>query len=170
MQDNRNIVDQATVQLVTFIVNQKTYSIKVQSHHTLLEVLRDQLDITGPKECCGVGECGACTILMDGKAVNACLILAVEAEGCEIVTIEGLGGPDSLSPMQQAFVDAGAVQCGFCTPGMIMAAQYLINNNPNPTEEDVRVALAGNLCRCTGYSRIFDAVLSVSKQLQAKDN
>ena len=170
MQDNRNIVDQATVQLVTFIVNQKTYSIKVQSHHTLLDVLRDQLDITGPKECCGVGECGACTILMDGKAVNACLILAVEAEGCEIVTIEGLGGPDSLSPMQQAFVDAGAVQCGFCTPGMIMAAQYLINNNSNPTEEDVRVALAGNLCRCTGYSRIFDAVLSVSKQLQAKEN
>ncbi|MCJ7693975.1 MAG: (2Fe-2S)-binding protein, partial [Anaerolineaceae bacterium] len=131
---------------------------------------RDQLDITGPKECCGVGECGACTILMNGKAVNACLILAVEANSSEIVTIEGLGGPDSLSPMQKAFVDAGAVQCGFCTPGMIMAAQYLINNNPNPTEEDVRVALAGNLCRCTGYSRIFDAVLSVSKQMQTKDN
>jgi len=168
MQDNRNIVDQATVQLVTFTVNQKTYSIKVQSHHTLLDVLRDQLDITGPKECCGVGECGACTILMDGKAVNACLILAVEADGSEIVTIEGLGGPDCLSPMQKAFVDAGAVQCGFCTPGMIMAAQYLINTNPDPTEEDVRVALAGNLCRCTGYSRIFEAVLSVSKQQQSK--
>lgn len=150
-------------------INQKHYTIDVQSHHTLLDVLRDQLDITGPKECCGVGECGACTILMNGKAVNACLILAVEANGSDIVTIEGLGGPDSLSPMQQAFVDAGAVQCGFCTPGMIMAAQYLINNNPNPTEEDVRVALAGNLCRCTGYSRIFDAVLSVSKQMQSTE-
>ena len=142
----------------------------MQSHHTLLEVLRDQLDITGPKECCGVGECGACTILLNGKAVNACLILAVEADGTEIVTIEGLGGPDNLSPMQKAFIDAGAVQCGFCTPGMIMAAQYLINTNPDPTEEEIRVALAGNLCRCTGYSRIIEAVLSVSKQMRPKEN
>lgn len=153
---------------ITLTINQKPYTLDVQSHHTLLEVLRDQLDITGPKECCGVGECGACTILLNGRAVNACLILAVEVDGSEIITIEGLGGPDNLSPMQKAFVDAGAVQCGFCTPGMIMAAQYLINNNPDPTEEDVRVALAGNLCRCTGYSRIFDAVLSVSKK-QTKD-
>ncbi len=148
---------------ISFIVNKRQFSIDVQANHTLLDVLRDQLDITGPKECCGVGECGACTILLNGKAVNACLILAVEANGKEIVTIEGLGGPDSLSPMQQAFVDAGAVQCGFCTPGMIMAAQYLINTNPNPSEEDVRVALAGNLCRCTGYSRIIKAVLSLSQ-------
>jgi carbon-monoxide dehydrogenase small subunit len=159
-------VEKQTNHNITLIINQKPYTLDVQSHHTLLEVLRDQLNITGPKECCGVGECGACTILMDGKAVNACLILAVEADGSEIITIEGLGGPNSLSPMQKAFVDAGAVQCGFCTPGMIMAAQYLINTNPNPTEEDVRVALAGNLCRCTGYSRIFEAVLSVSKQQQ----
>lgn len=163
-------MNKQTLHNITLTINQQLYTLDVQSHHTLLDVLRDQLDITGPKECCGVGECGACTILMNGKAVNACLILAVEANGSEIVTIEGLGGPNSLSPMQQAFVDAGAVQCGFCTPGMIMAAQYLINNNPNPTEEDVRVALAGNLCRCTGYSRIFDAVLSVSKQMQAKEN
>jgi carbon-monoxide dehydrogenase small subunit len=148
---------------VSFIVNKQRYAIEVKANHTLLDVLRDQLDITGPKECCGVGECGACTILLNGKAVNACLILAVEANGKEIVTIEGLGGPDSLSPMQQAFVDAGAVQCGFCTPGMIMAAQYLVNTNPNPSEEDVRVALAGNLCRCTGYSRIIKAVLSLSQ-------
>ena len=162
-------MEKQTYHNITLIINQKPYTLDVQSHHTLLEVLRDQLNITGPKECCGVGECGACTILMDGKAVNACLILAVEADGSEIITIEGLGGPDSLSPMQKAFVDAGAVQCGFCTPGMIMAAQYLINTNPNPTEEDVRVALAGNLCRCTGYSRIFDAVLSVSKQMQGKE-
>ena len=143
-------------------VNGKSHGISVQPNHTLLDVLRDQLDITGPKECCGVGECGACTILLDGRAVNACLILAVEANGSEIVTIEGLGGSDRLSPLQQAFIDAGAVQCGFCTPGMIMAAQYLLNTNPSPTEEDVRVALSGNLCRCTGYDRIIDAVLSVS--------
>ena len=159
-------MEKETYHNITLIINQKPYTLDVQSHHTLLEVLRDQLNITGPKECCGVGECGACTILLDGKAVNTCLILAVEADGSEIITIEGLGGPNSLSPMQKAFVDAGAVQCGFCTPGMIMAAQYLINTNPNPTEEDVRVALAGNLCRCTGYSRIFEAVLSVSKQQQ----
>lgn len=149
---------------VSFIVNQRPYAINVEPQHTLLDVLRDQLDITGPKECCGVGECGACTILLNRKAVNACLILAVEADGKDIVTIEGLGGADSLSPMQQAFVDAGAVQCGFCTPGMIMAAQYLINTNPNPSEEDVRVALAGNLCRCTGYARIIQAVLSLSQK------
>jgi len=156
-------VEKQNLYPISFIVNKRQFSIDVQANHTLLDVLRDQLDITGPKECCGVGECGACTILLNGKAVNACLILAVEANGKEIVTIEGLGGPDSLSPMQQAFVDAGAVQCGFCTPGMVMAAQYLINTNPNPSEEDVRVALAGNLCRCTGYSRIIKAVLSLSQ-------
>ncbi len=156
-------MEKRNLHAISFIVNKRQFDIDVEPNHTLLDVLRDQLDITGPKECCGVGECGACTILLNGKAVNACLILAVEANGKEIVTIEGLGGPDSLSPMQQAFVDAGAVQCGFCTPGMIMAAQYLINTNPNPSEEDVRVALAGNLCRCTGYSRIIQAVLSLSQ-------
>lgn len=147
---------------ISIKVNDQFYMIDVEANHTLLDVLRDQLDITGPKECCGVGECGACTILLDGQAVNACLILAVEVDGSEIITIEGLGSPDRLNPLQQAFIDAGAVQCGFCTPGMIMAAQYLLNTNPDPTEEDVRVALSGNLCRCTGYDRIIDAVLSVS--------
>jgi aerobic-type carbon monoxide dehydrogenase small subunit (CoxS/CutS family) len=149
-------VEKQHLHSVVFIVNKRHYSIIVEPQHTLLDVLRDQLGITGPKECCGVGECGACTILLDGKAVNACLIL------------EGLGGPENLSPMQQAFVDAGAVQCGFCTPGMIMAAQYLINTNPDPSEEDVRVALAGNLCRCTGYARIIKAVLSMSKTSKVK--
>jgi aerobic carbon-monoxide dehydrogenase small subunit len=157
-------VDNQNLHSISLIVNQKRYAIDVQPHHTLLDVLRDQLDITGPKECCGVGECGACTVLYNGKAVNACLILAVEAHAAEIVTIEGLGGPDKLSPMQQAFADAGAVQCGFCTPGMIMAAQYLVNTNPHPTEEDVRVALAGNLCRCTGYARIIEAVLDAASK------
>jgi carbon-monoxide dehydrogenase small subunit len=161
-------VDKTNLRKITLIVNEKTYEVSVQPNHTLLDVLRDQLNITGPKECCGVGECGSCTILLDGKAVNSCLILAVEVDGSDIVTVEGLGGPDHLSALQQAFIDSGAVQCGFCTPGMIMAAQYLLNTNPSPTEEDVRVALSGNLCRCTGYNRIIDAVLSVSKQQNGK--
>ena len=151
---------------ITFTVNDIKYSIEVASNQTLLDVLRDQLDITGPKECCGVGECGACTILMNGKAVNSCLILAVESDNSEIITIEGLGGPDNLSDLQKAFIDAGAVQCGFCTPGMIMSAQYLLNTNPNPTEADIRVALAGNLCRCTGYTRIIEAINSVIQNKQ----
>jgi carbon-monoxide dehydrogenase small subunit len=157
-------VEEIVLHSITLSVNNISYSIDVPAHRTLLDVLRDQLEVTGPKECCGVGECGACTILMNGKAVNSCLILAVEADGTEIITVEGLGGPDNLSVLQQAFVDAGAVQCGFCTPGMIISAQYLLNTNPNPTEEDVRVALAGNLCRCTGYSRIIEAVLSVANK------
>ena len=148
--------------LISLRVNGSDVQVNVAQHHTLLTVLREGLDITGPKECCGVGECGACTILLNGRAVNACLVLAVEADGSEITTIEGLGGADGLSPMQQAFIDAGAVQCGFCTPGMIMAAQYLINTNPHPTEEEVRIGLAGNLCRCTGYARIIQAVLSIA--------
>ncbi len=156
------MTEQRNFHQINLRVNDRSFSIEVEPHHTLLDVLRDQLDITGPKECCGVGECGACTILLNGKAVNACLVLAVEADRSEIITIEGLGGTESLNPLQKAFLDAGAVQCGFCTPGMIMAAQYLLNTNPNPTEADVRVALAGNLCRCTGYSRIIQAVLSVA--------
>jgi carbon-monoxide dehydrogenase small subunit len=149
-------------------INGSLYQPEVEPHHTLLDVLRDQLHITGPKECCGVGECGACTVLIDGKAVNACLVLAVEMDGHEIITIEGLGGPENLSPLQQAFVDAGAVQCGFCTPGMIMAAQYLLNTNPHPSKVEVKIALAGNLCRCTGYSRIINAVLLAAQKMDSQ--
>ncbi len=145
-------------------VNGINYGLEVEAQETLLTILRDKLDITGPKECCGVGECGACTVLIDGKAVNSCLVLAVEMDGHDIVTVEGLGEPGKLSTLQEAFIEAGAIQCGFCTPGMIMAAQYLLNNNPHPTEEDVRTALSGNLCRCTGYSRIITAVLSVANK------
>ena len=145
-------------------VNGINYALEVEAQDTLLTILRDKLDITGPKECCGVGECGACTVLVDGKAVNSCLVLAVEMDGYDIVTVEGLGEPGKLSTLQEAFIEAGAIQCGFCTPGMIMAAQYLLNNNPHPTEEDVRTALSGNLCRCTGYSRIITAVLSVANK------
>jgi len=148
-------------------VNGINYGLEVEAQETLLTILRDKLDITGPKECCGVGECGACTVLIDGKAVDSCLVLAVEMDGHDIVTVEGLGEPGKLSTLQEAFIEAGAIQCGFCTPGMIMAAQYLLNNNPHPTEEDVRTALSGNLCRCTGYSRIITAVLSVANKGEA---
>jgi len=148
-------------------VNGINYALEVEAQDTLLTILRDKLDITGPKECCGVGECGACTVLIDGKAVNSCLVLAVEMDGHDIVTVEGLGEPGKLSTLQEAFIEAGAIQCGFCTPGMIMAAQYLLNNNPHPTEEDVRTALSGNLCRCTGYSRIITAVLSAANKGEA---
>jgi len=148
-------------------VNGINYGLEVEAQETLLTILRDKLDITGPKECCGVGECGACTVLIDGKAVNSCLVLAVEMDGHDIVTVEGLGEPGKLSTLQEAFIEAGAIQCGFCTPGMIMAAQYLLNNNPHPTEEDVRTALSGNLCRCTGYSRTITAVLSVANKGEA---
>lgn len=148
-------------------VNGINYGLEVEAQETLLTILRDKLDITGPKECCGVGECGACTVLIDGKAVNSCLVLAVEMDGHDIVTVEGLGEPGKLSTLQEAFIEAGAIQCGFCTPGMMMAAQYLLNNNPHPTEEDVRTALSGNLCRCTGYSRIITAVLSVANKGEA---
>jgi len=148
-------------------VNGINYALEVEAQDTLLTILRDKLDITGPKECCGVGECGACTVLIDGKAVDSCLVLAVEMDGHDIVTVEGLGEPGKLSTLQEAFIEAGAIQCGFCTPGMIMAAQYLLNNNPHPTEEDVRTALSGNLCRCTGYSRIITAVLSAANKGEA---
>ncbi|MBG0770691.1 MAG: (2Fe-2S)-binding protein, partial [Anaerolineaceae bacterium] len=129
-------------------------------------VLREQLNITGPKECCGIGECGACTVLMDGKSVNSCLVIAVEADGHEIVTIEGLGGPEGLDPIQQAFIDQGGVQCGFCTPGMIMSAKYLLDNNHNPSEEEIAIALSGNYCRCTGYKNIVEAVKAAALKYQ----
>jgi aerobic carbon-monoxide dehydrogenase small subunit len=144
-------------------VNGKTHSLdQVCAHHTLLEVLRDRLDLTGTKECCAEGECGACTVLMDGHAVNSCLVLAVEAEGSEIVTIEGLAANGHLDALQTAFLEKGAVQCGFCIPGMILAARYLLMRNPHPTAAEIRDALEGNLCRCAGYSRIVEAVIAAA--------
>lgn len=151
---------------ITVTINGDQYNISVEPNKTLLWVLREQLNITGPKECCGIGECGACTVLMDGKSVNSCLVLAVEADGHEIVTVEGLGGPEGLDPIQQAFIDEGAVQCGFCTPGMIMSAKYLLDNNHNPSEEEIAVALSGNYCRCTGYKNIVAAVQAAAVKYQ----
>ncbi len=139
-------------------VNGQPLTLDVQPHHTLLAVLRDQIQLTGTKECCAEGECGACTVLVNGQAVNSCLVLAVEMEGQEILTIEGLAADGRLSPIQEAFLDHGAVQCGFCIPGMIMAAASLLRVNPRPTVGEIQEGLAGNLCRCAGYSRIIAAV------------
>jgi carbon-monoxide dehydrogenase small subunit len=151
-------------QLLSFTVNGESVSLAVDPNDMLLDVLRDQLELTGAKEGCGMGECGACTVIMNGHTVNTCIMPALEAEGAEIITIEGLIQEDgSLSPIQQAFVENGAVQCGFCTPGMVMSAQALLMENPNPDEDDIRRSLAGNICRCTGYNQIITAVQAAAK-------
>ena len=151
---------------ITLTVNGTPRTVDAPAHQSLLEVLRDQLALTGTKECCAEGECGACTVLLNGRAVNSCLVLAVECDGEEVVTIEGLAGDGQLDPIQQAFVETGAVQCGFCIPGMIVAARYLLSTNPQPTESDIKEGLAGNLCRCAGYSRIIEAVALAAKVRQ----
>ena len=143
---------------ISLTVNGRLRRLEIAPHETLLEALRNRLDLTGTKKCCGEGECGACTVIVDGRAVDSCIILAAEVDGCEVLTIEGLAEDGKPGALQQAFLDAGAVQCGFCTPGMIMAAHYLLTNNPHPTEEEIREGLSGNLCRCTGYRKIVEAV------------
>jgi len=144
---------------VAFQVNGADYEVFVEPRETLLQVLRERLGFTGTKQGCDLGDCGACTVVVEGKPTLACLTLAVEMEGKEILTIEGLSSNGNLNPLQQAFMDEGAVQCGYCTPGMIMSATALLNHNPHPTEAEVRRGLAGNLCRCTGYSKIIKAVI-----------
>ena len=140
-------------------VNERSCDLEIPAHHTLLDVLRDDVRLTGTKECCSEGECGACTVLVDGQAVCSCLVLAVEMDGQRITTIEGLAADERLDPLQEAFVASGAVQCGFCIPGMIMAARQLLSAKPHPTRAEIQEGLAGNLCSCGGYSRILDAVL-----------
>ena len=144
---------------VAFQVNGADYEVFVEPRETLLQVLREKLGLTGTKQGCDFGDCGACTVVVEGKPTLACLTLAVEMEGKEILTIEGLASNGQLNPLQQAFMDEGAVQCGYCTPGMIMSATALLNHNPHPTEEEVRRGLGGNLCRCTGYTKIINAVM-----------
>lgn len=148
--------------VITLTVNGSATSLAVQSHHTLLQVLREQLGVTSPKNGCGVGECGACTVIMNGVPVNSCMVLAPEADGAVIETAEGLSQDGALHPLQQAFVDHNAVQCGYCTPGMLMSAKALLDRQPHPTEEEIRYALVGNLCRCTGYVRIVEAIQEVA--------
>lgn len=148
---------------IAIIVNGTRRTVEVPAHRSLLELLRDQLNLTGTKECCAEGECGACTVLLNGRAVNSCLVLAAECDGDEVATIEGLASDGQLDRVQQAFVETGAVQCGFCIPGMIVAAQYLLSTNPDPTADEIKEGLAGNLCRCAGYSRIIEAVALAAK-------
>ena len=145
-------------------VNGRLLSLEVAVHHTLLEVLRDDLNLTGTKECCLVGECGTCSLIVDGRAMNSCLMLAVEVDGAEITTVEGLAGDGELSALQEAFLDEGAAQCGFCIPGQLISATALLDRNPHPTVEEVHEGLAGNLCRCAGYEQITAAVLAAAKR------
>ena len=148
---------------ITFTINGEKLTKQVEPNKTLLKYIREDLDLTGTKEGCGAGECGACTILVDGKATNACLMLAVEADGKEITTIEGVSDGYNLDPLQDAFIEHAALQCGFCTPGMILSAKALLKNNPQPTREEVKRAISGNLCRCTGYKKIIDAIMDVAE-------
>lgn len=150
-------------QLIELKVNGECYETAVEPRRTLLEVLRDNLGLTGAKEGCDLGACGACTVLIDGKATLSCLTLAIDAQGKEISTVEGLAKEGKLHPLQQNFVDHGAIQCGFCTPGMVLSAKALLDENPHPTEEEVKKGISGNLCRCTGYTKIVEAVLATAK-------
>lgn len=150
--------------IIRMIVNGEQVEVDVKPNETLLDVIRNKLHLTGPKEGCGNGECGACTIIYNGRPVNSCLILAPEADGAEILTVEGLSKNGKLHPIQEAFIEESAVQCGFCTPGFIMSAKALLDRNPNPAKEDIVEALAGNLCRCTGYVPIIKAVQRAAKE------
>jgi carbon-monoxide dehydrogenase small subunit len=147
-------------------VNGNSYHLLVETHHTLLEVIRNDIGLTGTKNACGMGECGACTVLLEGEPVNACLVLAHEADGQKVLTIEVLSHGETLHPIQKAFVDHGAIQCGFCTPGMIMSAKTLLDRNPKASRDEIRKALEGNLCRCTGYVKIVEAVEEARDMVQ----
>ena len=156
--------------VVTFIINGRPYEVAVEPHQLLIEVLRDHLGLTGTKHSCGVGNCGACTVLVDGAPKLACLTLAMEVRNKPLLTIEGLAKDGVLHSLQQAFVDHGAIQCGYCTPGMILTAKALLDRNPDPTEQEVREALAGNICRCTGYVKIVEAVLAAADEMRKGAN
>ena len=153
---------------IQITLNGKPIPLEIQPHRLLLDLLRDEIGLTGTKEGCGTGDCGACTVLLNGKPVNSCLILSGELDGAEIVTIEGLKIGPELHPVQKAFIQDGGAQCGYCTPGMLMMSKALLEENPNPTEEDIRFALSGNLCRCTGYAKIVQAVQDAAAELRAK--
>jgi len=150
-------------QEIELIVNGDIYQVMVKPSETLLEVLRNKIGLTGTKRGCDVGDCGACTVLIDGKSVPSCLVLAIAARGKEITTIEGVADGENLHPLQKAFMKYGAMQCGFCTPGMILAAKAFLDENPNPTEQEIKEAISGNLCRCTGYTKIIEAIKAVAE-------
>jgi len=150
---------------ISFTLNGEPTEVEIEPHLTLLQLLRDVLELTGTKEGCGMGECGACTVLLDGKTVNSCILPAMEVDGKHVMTIEGLSDAQGkLHPIQKAFVEYGAIQCGFCTPGMVLSAKALLDENPKPTEAEIRTGIAGNLCRCTGYLQIVQAIKAASNQ------
>jgi carbon-monoxide dehydrogenase small subunit len=153
---------------IHFKVNGNPVEVSVKSNMTLADLLRTKLSLTGTKKGCERGNCGACTVVMNGKAVLSCLVLAPRADGADILTVEGLGTPTNLHPLQQAFIDHGAIQCGFCIPGMLMSAKALLDENPKPTREEVKKGIAGNLCRCTGYTRQIDAILDAAQKLSTR--
>ncbi len=152
---------------IELTVNGENRKVDVKPHTRLLDLLREDLGLTGTKEGCGKGECGACTVIMNDKVVTSCLVLAVQADGAEILTVEGLTQEDKLHPIQESFIEKGAVQCGFCIPGMIMSSKNLLDVNKNPTDEDIKRALSGNICRCTGYVKIIDAVKSAAHKMRS---
>jgi aerobic carbon-monoxide dehydrogenase small subunit len=153
--------------LLSSTINGAEHSVLVDPRDTLLELLRDRIGLTGTKEGCGNGNCGTCTVLMDGAPVNACLVLALEVAGREVETIEGLASAGELHPIQSALVELGGTQCGFCTPGIVLSAKALLDANPTPGEAEIRQAIAGNLCRCTGYGKIVDAIATAARRLKA---
>ena len=148
-------------------VNGELRQVFAETYYSLLDTLRDEIHLTGAKKGCDEGDCGACTVFLNGEPVTSCMILAHSARDAEVTTIEGLGSIDALHPVQQAFVDYGGLQCGFCIPGLIMSGAGLLNSNPNPTEEDVRLAISGNLCRCTGYSKVVEAIMAAAETARA---
>ncbi|MGD8984911.1 MAG: (2Fe-2S)-binding protein [Desulfobacteraceae bacterium] len=151
---------------ISFTLNGKPYALSVKPWRTLLELIREDLSFTGTKEGCGQGECGSCTVIMGGKTVNSCLVPALEADNQEIITIEGLVDGDNLHPIQDAFVEQAGMQCGFCTPGMIISAKALLDKNPNPSEKEIREGIAGNFCRCTGYTKIIESISAAAEVMK----
>jgi carbon-monoxide dehydrogenase small subunit len=151
--------------LINLKINGEPYEVRIKPNTTLLDFLRDKIGLTGTKKGCDTGQCGACTVLLDGKPINSCLVLAADANGKEILTVEGLGRDGKLHPLQETFMQEGAVQCGYCTSGMLLSAKALLDENPSPGEEEVKKAIAGNLCRCTGYVRIVKAVLVAARKM-----
>ena len=154
---------------ISVTVNGERHDIEVEAYRSLLDVLRNDVNLTGTKKGCDVGDCGACTVILDGKPVNSCLVLGVEADGCRVDTIEGLQSADgTLHPLQENFLKLGGAQCGFCTPGILMMAKALLDENPHPTEDDIRFGIAGNICRCTGYTKIVEAIQTAAAEVRKK--
>jgi len=156
------------VKEITLNVNGIDHIVKIDEEDRLIDVLRERLELTGTKEGCGEGECGACTVIIDGTTVNSCMVMAFQAESKKIVTIEGLGTDDGIDPIQQAFLEEGAVQCGFCIPGMVLSAKVVLDRNPSPSREEIRESISGNLCRCTGYNKIVDSIERAGKLLRGE--